>query len=289
MSDITLIGTGKLGTSLGFALSLKGSRIVALSDRNLSSAKESRQIIGEGKVFKENASAARLGDWIILTVPDDEIEKVAGELADSDIEWKGKYVFHCSGLHSTESLISLKKKGARVASLHPVRSFARKKTAPDAFEDIFFGLEGKAEALKAAKEIVLQLGGRYFILRPEDKPLYHTACSMASNFLVTILDTAVYLLQQAGLTKSVASQILFPLVQGTLQNVKKFNAGSALTGPIVRGDKVSVQKQLKALEKFPEVLKLYKKLASQTLCFARREKNLSEADFKTLKALLEEK
>jgi predicted short-subunit dehydrogenase-like oxidoreductase (DUF2520 family) len=289
MSNITLIGTGKLGTSLGFALSLKGNRIAALSDMNFSSAKESRQIIGEGKVFKRSVPAARLGDWIMLTVPDDEIVKAAEELAGSDIEWKEKYVFHCSGLHSTESLKSLKKKGARTASLHPVRSFARKKTPPDAFEDIFFGLEGGAEALKAAKKIVLQLGGRYFLLRPEDKPLYHTACSMASNFLVTLLDTATYLLRQAGLTRSVASQILFPLVQGTLQNVKEFNAGSALTGPILRGDKDSVQRQLKALEKFPEVQELYKKLAFQTLCFARREKSLSGTDFTALKALLEEK
>lgn len=289
MSDITLIGTGKLGTSLGFALSLKGYRIAALSDRDHSSAKESRQIIGEGKVFKKNAPAARLGDWVILSVPDDEIVKVAEELADSDIEWKGKYVFHCSGLHSTESLKSLKIKGAGTASIHPVRSFPQKKPSPDAFENTFFGLEGKAEALKAAKKIVLLLGGRFFLLRPEDKPLYHTACSLASNFLVTLLDTAMCLFQQAGLTKHVASQILFPLVQGTLQNVKKFNAGSALTGPIVRGDKDSVQKQLKALEKFPEVQELYKKLAFQTLCFAGREKNLSGADFNALKALLEEK
>lgn len=289
MSDITIIGTGKLGTSLGYALSRKGHRIAALADRNLLSAKQSRRIIGEGKIFKENTPAARLGDWVILSVPDDHIERVAEELAASDIEWKGRCVFHCSGLHSTESIESLKKKGAITASIHPVQSFPRKRPAPDAFEDIFFGLEGGTHALRVAKEIVRRLGGRYFILKPEDKPLYHTSCSVASNFLVTLLDTAISLLEQAGLSKTLATQILFPLAQGTLQNVKKFDAASALTGPIVRGDKEAVQKQWKALEKFIEVQELYKKLVCHTLDFAKREKKISGTQFKELKDLLEEK
>jgi predicted short-subunit dehydrogenase-like oxidoreductase (DUF2520 family) len=289
MNDIALIGTGRLGTSLGYVLSRKGHRIAALADRTLASAEESRKIIGEGAVFTKNASAARLGDWVILTVPDDEIEKAAKELANSDVMWKGKFVFHCSGLRSSESLKSLEKKGAGTASIHPVRSFPLKKPSPNAFEGVFFGLEGKAQSLGTAKEIVLLLGGRHFILRPEDKPIYHTACSMASNFVVTLLDSAISLLEKTGLTRTTASEILFPLVQGTLQNVKKFDASSALTGPIVRGDEDSVQKHLKALETFADVRELYEKLALHTLYFAKREKKISETKFKVLKALLEQK
>lgn len=289
MSDVTIIGTGRLGTSLGYALSREGHHIVALADRNPASARESRQIIEEGKIFKKNAAAARQGNWVFLSVPDDEIEKVAEELARSDIEWKGKCVFHCSGLHSTESLRSLRRESAGTASIHPVQSFPRKKPSPVSFRGIFFGLEGQGEALAAAKQIVRQLGGRHVILRAEDKPLYHTACSMASNFLVTLLETAITLLVQAGITEATASQMLFPLVQGTLQNVKKFDAGSALTGPIVRGDNYSVQKHIEALEDYTEMQTLYKKLALQTLNFAQKGKKISGAHLKAMKALLEEK
>jgi predicted short-subunit dehydrogenase-like oxidoreductase (DUF2520 family) len=289
MSEIAIIGTGKLGTALGYALSRRGNRIAALADRNLSSANETRRIIGEGTVFKKNVPAARLADWVILSVPDDEIVGVAEELAGSDIEWRGRSVFHCSGLHSTESLGPLKNRGAKTASIHPVQSFPRKKPSPEAFENIFFGLEGKGKALDEAKKIVRRLGGRYFILKPKDKPLYHTACSMASNFLVTLLSTATDLLEMAGLTRTAASQVLSPLVQGTLQNVKNFDAGSSLTGPLARGDEESIKAHLKALENLAEIRGLYKKLAVQTLYFARREKLISPTAFKNLKALLEEK
>lgn len=289
MSDIAIIGAGKLGTNLGYALLRKGHRITAFSDKNLSAAQESQQIIGQGKFTDDNRFAAQYGHWIILTVPDDAIETVAEELAESDMEWQDKFVFHCSGLLTTESLRSLEMRGALVASLHPIQSFPQKKPDLKAFEDIFFGLEGKQEALNLAIEITRQLGGKYFILEAHNKPLYHTACSMASNFLATLLDTAAELLSQAGLADSTASQVLMPLVQGTLQNVKKFDAGTALTGPIARGDEKSIAKHLEALHKLPKLRDLYSTIAYRSLQIAKRDGKMPEEKFKALKALLEGK
>jgi predicted short-subunit dehydrogenase-like oxidoreductase (DUF2520 family) len=289
MSDIAIIGTGKLGTQLGYALSQKGNRIVALSDKDLSAAQESQGFIGQGDCVDDYRDAARHGQWIILTVPDDEVEPVTAELASSDVQWQDKFVFHCSGLLSSESLISLEKKGARTASIHPVQSFPQKKPDPGAFQDIYFSLEGKQDSLELATKIVRQLDGKHFFLEAKNKPLYHTACSMASNFLVTLLDTATELLEQAGLTKSKASQVLYPLVQGTLQNVKKFDASSALTGPIVRGDERSIAQHIQALQKFPQLRGLYLEIADRSLQIAKREKKLPAEKIKAIEALLGER
>jgi predicted short-subunit dehydrogenase-like oxidoreductase (DUF2520 family) len=286
MSDIAIIGTGTLGTHLGYTLSQKGHRIATLSDSHLSKAQESQQFIGQGEYVDDNRYAARHGQWIILTVPDDAIETVAKELADSDIGWQDKFVFHCSGLLTTESLNPLEKRCALVASIHPIQSFPQKKPDPKAFHDIFFGLEGKQEALELAIKVARQLGGKHFILEAQNKPLYHTACSIASNFLATLLDTATELLEQAGLTKSEASQALLPLVQGTLQNVKKFDAGNALTGPIARGDEITIARHLGALQEHPELRDLYIKMAYRSLQIAKREKKMPEEKVKALKALL---
>ena len=223
---------------------------------------------------------------VLLTVPDDAIETVAKELADSAEQWQDKFVFHCSGLLTTECLDYLEKKGALVASLHPVQSFSQKKPDPKAFEGIFFGLEGKQEALDLAIGITRQLGGKFFILEAQDKPLYHLACSMASNFLATLLDTATTLLSRAGLDDSMAPQVLMPLVQGTLQNVNKFDAGTALTGPVARGDEKSLTKHLEALHKYPELRDFYTTMAYRSLQIAKREKYLSEERIKALEALL---
>jgi predicted short-subunit dehydrogenase-like oxidoreductase (DUF2520 family) len=274
MSDIAIIGAGKVGTTLGYALSRKSHTIKALVCKSISSAKESQKMIGQGKIFEDITLAASQGQWIVLSVPDDEIEKTARELATSDIEWEGRFVFHCSGLLSTESLKHLEKKGAWAASIHPIQSFPQKKPSLDAFQGIYFGLEGKGKALDLSKKIVRQLEGQSIILESQDKPLYHVACSMASNFFVSLLDAASFLLGQIGRDENGNVQILLPLVQGTLQNVKNFNTQSALTGPILRGDEKSIQSHLTALQKFPFQKKLYQELGTYMLRIVEEKKKL---------------
>lgn len=289
MIDISIIGAGKLGTCLGYALSKNGYKIKALSCKSTSSAKESRKIIGKGKALINNVETAREGELVIVCVPDEKIEKVARGLAMSDIEWSKKFVFHCSGLLAAAALKPLQRKGALTASFHPIQSFSRKIANTKQFEGIYFGLEGCPEALSLAKKIVLKLGGHYIILQAQDKPAYHAACSIASNLFVALLDIAVSLLEKIGFKEEKATTILLPLVQGTLHNVKKFNIWPSLTGPAIRGDHQSIKKHLESLRNFPLYYEIYSKLTIQALEIARKEKKLSPQKIKALRNLLEEK
>lgn len=289
MNNVSIIGAGRLGTSLASALRKKGYSIKALCSRTISSAKESQKIVGEGKALTDNVLAARLGDLVFLCLPDEEMEKVVAQMASSDIDWSKKLVFHCSGLLPSKILKPLKDKGGLTASLHPVQSFAQKKTEPEEFKSVYFGLEGDTKALISARKIVRKLGGHHFIVKAKDKAIYHSACSIASNFLVILLDMAVSLLKRTGLNEEKAFQILLPLVQGTLHNVKKFNMGKSLTGPVIRGDQKTVNSHLKALRAFRSYPGIYQKLSEQALEIARREKRLSTQKIRAMKDLLEER
>lgn len=289
MIDVSIIGAGRLGTSLGYALLKKGHRIKALSCKRISSARESRQIIGEGEASTDNALTAREGDLVILCLPDEEIVKVAEELADSNVKWSKKYIFHSSGLLPSKILDPLRVQGALVASFHPIQSFSQKKTDPKYFENIYYGLEGGREALVLSQKIVHELGGHPIIIKEKDKSLYHAACSIASNFFVVLLDMATSLLKQTGLSEKEAFQALQPLVQGTLHNVKNLNIKDSLTGPVIRGDQESVRKHLKALRNIPLYYETYKKLAAQAVEIAKKEKKLTPQKIKALNNLLEGK
>lgn len=285
MAEITIIGAGRLGTVLGRALAKKGHAIKALTCRSRASAQESRRIIGQGRIFRENAAAAFRGQIIFLCLPDEQIRKVAAELARAKIDWTQKTVFHTSGLLPADSLAPLKKKGALTASFHPVQSFARKDTSPAHFRGIYFGLEGERKALTLAGKMVRELGGNALILRPEEKPYYHAACSMTSNFLVILLDAAACLLKQAGIPEKKAVKLLFPLAEGTLHNVKKFDISAALTGPLLRGDLTSINTHLDALRRFPNYAEAYKKLGLLALQTARK-RGLPPKKIRALKNLL---
>ena len=183
-------------------------------------------------------------------------------------------------LHDFES------RGALIASVHPNQSFPRKLKDAKAFQGVYFALEGGDKARAMAENIVRDLGGHPFVIRAEDKPVYHAACSVASNFFVALLDVAVSLLQQCGLEPNTGRDLLLPLVERTLQNVKKFNTSEALSGPIVRGDHKSIKRHLDALVKYPPYHQLYITLAFQALEIAKRRGEIPEDKIKTLEDLL---
>lgn len=286
MKTISIIGAGRLGASLGYSLSQKGYTIRAVSTRTEHSAEESIQLIGQGSALTNNVQAAQMSDIIIISVSDDDIPGIVKELANRELDWEGKLVFHCSGLHPSGLLQDLESKGALTASVHPNQSFPRKLKDAYAFQGVYFALEGSEQARAKAENIVRDLGGHPFVIRAEDKPVYHAACSIASNFFVALLDVAVALLQQCGLKPNTGRDILLPLVERTLQNVKKLNTSGALSGPVVRGDHMSVKDHLDALKKFPPYHQMYITLASHALEIAKRREETSPERIRALEDLL---
>jgi len=289
MKTVAIIGAGRIGASLGYSLSRRGYTISAISTRSRNSAEESARLIGQGSALTNIGQAARSAQIIIVSVPDDDIPGVVAELESQKLDWEGKLVFHCSGLHPSRLLQSLESKGALIASVHPNQSFPHKLKEAGAFQGVYFALEGGERARTLAASIVRDLGGHPFVIKAEDKPLYHAACSIASNFFVALLDAAVSLLQQCGLTQDTGHDLLLPLVKRTLQNVKKLNTSGALSGPIVRGDHKSVKNHLDALEKFPLFHQMYTALAAQALEIAKRRAEISPDTIKLIEGLLEDK
>lgn len=289
MRDISIIGAGRVGTCLAAALAQKKFRIKAVSCRHLSSAQESQKIIGQGKASTNIRQVAEEGQVVFICVPDDKIKKVAQELATYNLDWSGKVVFHCSGLHPAAILEELKEKGASTASFHPLQSFPQKTPVARQFEGIYFGLEGSGEALSVGENIASSLGGRVILLRAQDKPSYHAACSFASNLLLSLLDIAVFLLAKVDLQQQSPRLVLWPLVQKTIQNVKNFNISQALTGPAARGDTSTIKKHLEVLEDFPQYQNIYRQLTVHALQIAGQEKKISREKIKALIALLEDK
>jgi predicted short-subunit dehydrogenase-like oxidoreductase (DUF2520 family) len=288
MNTFSIIGSGRLGTSLALALSKKEWTIRSLADKSQAAAKESRKIVGAGKASADWLGAAADASVLFLCIPDEEIEKTAARLARGLVNWRGKVVFHTSGILSSKILEPLRRRGASVASFHPIQSFSSKRTPANRFKNIYYGVEGDSQALSLAKKIARRLGGRTLLIKPQDKPLYHAACSMASNLFVPLLDLSCELLRAAGIKGGQAGLVLFPLVEGTLQNVKHLDVKTALTGPIARGDEQTVKRHIRALRKFPEARRVYQILGGRALQLAKK-KRIPASKIRALKRRLEEK
>ncbi len=280
-----IIGGGRLGTTLGRALAGTRYAVRAVPDRNLSLASRSRGLIGAGRATADNAQAAREADILFLCLPDDVLEKEAGRLARSPVGWKGKTIFHCSGLYSSAVLKPFRRRGASVASFHPAQSFPRKGMPPSVFKGIFISLEGDPKACRLGRKIILELGAHPAALGPRAKPLYHAACCLASNHSLVLFFLAAELLEKAGLSRRRAEQVLMPLALGTLLHVKKFGAVKALTGPVVRGDATTVARHLQALRPYRGCRRAYRVLSQEALRLAGQA-GLPASKVKALNRLL---
>ena len=202
---------------------------------------------------------------------------------------RGQVVFHTSGAHPADEVGAARLAGAYAASLHPLQSFADIKMAMENLPGSYFALEGDAEALPLAEQIVKDLGGRSFAIAAADKPLYHAAACIASNYLVSLMHFATGLYSRFGLTRAEAFEALIPLVSGTIKNISQVGPAQALTGPIARGDGTTLEGHLEALKDVGvQELDLYSRLGLYTVRVALEKGSISAEEAKNLDDILRE-
>jgi len=159
-----------------------------------------------------------------------------------------------------------------VASAHPVRSFADPAAVAAAFAGTYCGVEGDTAALAVLERALRAIGGQPVTIDAAAKTVYHAAAVFASNYLVTLLDTALRAYQAAGISEPVARALAQPLVEETVANVFRLGAATALSGPIARGDMVTVARQQQAIAGWDgDAGALYGALVKPTVALASRK------------------
>ena len=133
-------------------------------------------------------------------------------------------------------------------------------------------------ALAVAHQLADALGMNAVEIADADRAAYHTAASIASNFLTTLEDAAEVMLSTTGADRS----MLVPLIRASVDNWAELGAAKALTGPIARGDEATVARQRRAVaERAPELLALFDALCDRTrVIAARRDRPPAERDAK---------
>ncbi len=274
---IAVIGLGKTGTAIGHLLGRAGYRIVAVTGRT-GAAQQNRIAYTGGVAFPAdaNAEAASLATCIFITTPDDTIAAVCRDIAENGGIQRGDKVIHTSGAGGLDLLESARAAGAKVASIHPLQSFADVDGAIRNIPGSTFGVTAEAELREWSAEIVRELGGIPLEVPDAVKPLYHAAACLASNYLTTLIHTVEEMYLALGLGRDEAMRAFWPLVRGTLGNIETRGTVQALTGPIVRGDAGTIARHLDVLRKIlPAYLPVYRTLGLLTVELAEKRGTLA--------------
>jgi predicted short-subunit dehydrogenase-like oxidoreductase (DUF2520 family) len=228
---LAIIGRGRLGTALAAKLSGAGLDVVGPLGRGARPAE---------------------ADAVLLCVPDMEIASAAALLD------PGPLVGHCSGATGLDALTP-----HEAFSVHPLMTVT---TTGAQFAGAGAAIAGSTpRALTFAASLARTLGLQAVEIDERDRPAYHAAASIASNFLVTLEAAAERLAASAGAGR----ELLVPLVRATVENWAAIGPEHALTGPVARGDEMTVAAQRAAIEtRAPDLLPLFDALVEATRSLA---------------------
>jgi predicted short-subunit dehydrogenase-like oxidoreductase (DUF2520 family) len=264
--DVAVVGAGRAGTAVAVLLRRAGHRIVAVSGRAATRERVAR-FLPDVPLLGAGDAAAR-AELTLVTTPDDLIPATVAAIADAGGFRPGSWAGHLSGASGLDVLDRARAAGARRLSVHPLQTF------PDV-EGAIERIPGSAAAVTADDEegfglgeaLAADLGARPFRLDEAMRARYHAAAVIASNDLVALSAVAERLFREAGVPDPVAAML--PLQRASLDNVERLGAEAALTGPAVRGDAHTIERNLEALrEAAPGAVAVYVALSRVALDLA---------------------
>ncbi len=271
--SVTIVGAGNLATALAISLRSAGYTIEAIVARERGSALRRATRLARQFGARAVLDLQALKSPIIwLCVPDGQIPRAAALLSGT-FDGSEKIVLHSSGALTSDELRPFQRKGAAVASVHPLMTFVRKSTP--SFQGVPFAIEGDRWAVKAARAIVRDLRAQSFNIHKQEKNAYHAWGTFASPLLTALLVTTEHVAELAGVKGEAARRRMLPILAKTLANYGKLGADKGFSGPIVRGDVDTVRRHLKVLRQSPVARRVYVALAGAALEYLPTKNKLS--------------
>jgi predicted short-subunit dehydrogenase-like oxidoreductase (DUF2520 family) len=183
-------------------------------------------------------------DLLVIATPDAAIAEVAQQIDPVDTT----VVAHLAGSLGLDVLAP----HPRRAALHPLVACP---TPEVGSERMSKGASFAVAGDPLVTEAVTSLDGRAFTVADADRAAYHAAACIASNHLVALLGQV----ERVAATAGVPLDAYLDLVRATVDNVGELGPAAALTGPVARGDHVTVERHRQALG--PDELAAYDALA----------------------------
>ncbi len=283
--SVGIVGSGRTAQALGALLASRGVPIQAVAGRTPDNVETAQRFMGAKHAVTVN-EAARHANLLLISVSDNAIAEVASAIA--AVTPLPRVVLHTSGATGPAVLHPLQEKGVATGVLHPLQTVPSPERGLETLTGATYGYCGDPKAAEQALLLIGILGGKPLPVLPDRWAHYHAASVMAINYHSALFHAALELMQQAGIERESALAALDPIVRAATDNLLAKGPEFALTGPIRRGDTVTVARHLQAVQSAsPNTRRLYLAAAQTTLDLAKRA-GLSEEAALPVAALLDE-
>jgi predicted short-subunit dehydrogenase-like oxidoreductase (DUF2520 family) len=174
---------------------------------------------------------------ILVCAPDTGLDRVVCLLEEAPLDWQRTTIlFFDSGTSSLE-FPQFQQRGASVGSLNPIDGIPAS-----------FVVEGGHSALREAKRLVKQMGGRPLEVRFDRMQAFEAAKTISTSLFTPLIDGCVECLQTAGVDRSQAAHLAEALFARTLRSYMH-SGRRGWSGPVAAHDRAAIVRQYEAIKK----------------------------------------
>jgi predicted short-subunit dehydrogenase-like oxidoreductase (DUF2520 family) len=278
---VAVAGAGRVAVAVATLLRTRGHDVGRVWSRDPASADRAAQRLG-ATTAPSAADAAEGADVVLIGAVDSAIGAVAADLG-SNLD-AGTTVVHFAG---ALGIGALDPAPCARAALHPVQSVPDVDVGVERLPGSAWGVTVSPGRESWAHAFVRdELRGVPVDVDEADRPLWHAAAVMTSNGIAALMSTGAALL--AGVGVSDPQAVLGPLAEGTVANVRALGRGGiAFTGPVVRGDRATVERHLEELRaRFPQLRDEYTLIARAIVAGAARTARIDDDTARSMRAVL---
>lgn len=239
MSDVAIIGYGNVGYHLAKHIAFKSHKVTIFS--RTPSSEDAAQPLSE--------LTPEAFEFILLTVPDDQVKATSDALHTSDA-----VVLHTSGTNPLSELSKHAKRGV----VYPLQTFSRNKEVD--FDALSIFVEGSATEEERIFRFVETWSNNVKLLNSSDRSKLHLAAVFACNFSNHMFHLSERFLKTIGME----FQDILPLVAETYQKAIELNPSKAQTGPAIREDMVTVDRHLQMIEN-EDIRSIYERITQNII------------------------
>ncbi len=286
--SVAVIGAGRLGLALALELNNSGllQFVVTHNDQNRKLTKLPQDKIMSLAEFRY---IDNLPDILFLIVQDNKIEDLSRDISAYFREkLAGTIVAHCSGWLGVDVLSSASKYAKAVAKIHPYQTFYYQSN--DVFEGVAWAIDCDIKSKPILEEFIYALRGKAVFTDSIDNfnnELYHISAVFSANYQSANIAYGSRVAKLSGIEpKSFIPKIARTTIDNAIKSLELDGGKFALTGPISRGDLLTIKNHITALRSNEVELKGYLLMGLATAEIAYSDGIIMAEDFNKLKKIL---
>ena len=209
-----VIGAGPVGVALAQALAGAGHQLVGISAVSAENLDRIDAMLPGAELLQVDEVIER-SDLVLLAIPANQILDLVSGAAETHLWRAGQLLAHTAGEYGYSILAPASQQGVIALAIHPAMRFTGTSIDVARIRESHFAVNAPKVALPIVEALVIEMGAEPFVIAESDRDKYFEAFEVATNFSALVVNQAIGLLEEVGLSD--ARAVIAPVLRSAVE------------------------------------------------------------------------